>query len=210
MAEQAFSNQKVRLILDDEKVLSSTLEQHGAELADGPGPDVIHVFDKFEGILFQELVSRGWAIVSTLCVTESILLKKPLPVSASPIFSRILEGVTLFFALGQHSTAHYWTLADRLSATVVTEFSPLVDYLIANNTTSFEYRAASLLGCRIVQTGWLASCWKTRSLAPVEDFLLLPLSGCILSVTGLTSTTRQKLEALIKANGRLVFSLYFL
>jgi len=48
---------------------------------------------------------------------------------------------------------------------------------------------------------WIQACWTKQSLLPHKEFVLPPFAGCVISVTGLTASTRNEIQRLAKAYG---------
>jgi len=53
----------------------------------------------------------------------------------------------------------------------------------------------------ILSPSWVLECWHSQSLLPFRNFLLQPFVGCIISVTGLSASTRTEIQRLVKAYG---------
>jgi hypothetical protein len=60
---------------------------------------------------------------------------------------------------------------------------------------------ATQLQIPVILPEWIHSCWAKQSLLPHKDWILPPFAGCVISVTGLTATTRNEIQRLAKAYG---------
>jgi len=75
------------------------------------------------------------------------------------------------------------------------------DYLIATKVGSAMYRAAARHNIPILKPSWIHEIWKSGTKISLEPFLLPPFAGCILSVTGLSASTRNEIQRLTSAYG---------
>jgi len=75
--------------------------------------------------------------------------------------------------------------------------------LIAKKVGSIQYQLAQQQQHQIpvVSPEWVHSCWEKQKLVPHKDFLLPPFAGCVISVTGLSASTRNEIQRLAKAYG---------
>jgi topoisomerase (DNA) II binding protein 1 len=75
------------------------------------------------------------------------------------------------------------------------------NYLIAKKVGSIQYLLAQQHHITVILTDWINSCWTKQCLVPHKEFILPPFSGCVISVTGLTASTRNEIQRLAKAYG---------
>jgi len=76
------------------------------------------------------------------------------------------------------------------------------NYLLANKVGSIFYKVAALeFGTEILQPSWITGCWENQQLLSTHGYKLLPFTGCIISVTGLRSNKRKKIQDLTCKNG---------
>ena len=93
-------------------------------------------------------------------------------------------------------------LAQRMGAEFSGDFEPShVTHLVAARVGSAKYAAAAASGTPIVTTAWLDACWAAASHVPHAAFALPPLSGLVVSVTGLPMDERAQLSGTIEALG---------
>lgn len=201
-----FGNQKVRLVGVSDKTVAQLLAEHGAEISSHNGPSVIHVFDKFEGAAYTNLVNKGWPVISTRCIRDSTALSKPLPQKPKPVYCRAFEDVVARLALQGlptefSSLSYFSSIVSLMNGRIENTWSREVTHLISTEVGTLEYRAAANAGIPVVQPSWLTNSWKAHTILPIENFLLPPLAGCIIAVTGLSHATRQKLQRLVVRAG---------
>jgi len=66
---------------------------------------------------------------------------------------------------------------------------------------SIQYLLAQQQHIPIILPDWIHTCWAKQNLLPHKDFVLPPFAGCVISVTGLTASTRNEIQRLAKAYG---------
>ena len=76
-----------------------------------------------------------------------------------------------------------------------------VTHLIASRVGSCKYQLAMRLGLPVVTQEWLDRCFETSMLPSDCAFRLLPLSGCCITVTGLSQADRSIVEQTAKMFG---------
>lgn len=81
-----------------------------------------------------------------------------------------------------------------LGGTYNDHFTSNVTHLIASRVGSCKYQLAMRLGLPVVTHEWLEQCYETSSVPADLSFRLLPLSGCCITVTGLSQADRSIVE----------------
>jgi len=88
-----------------------------------------------------------------------------------------------------------------LGGTYSDHFTMSVTHLIASRVGSCKYQLAMRLGLPVVTQEWLDRCFETSMLPSDCAFRLLPLSGCCITVTGLSQADRSIVEQTAKMFG---------
>lgn len=81
-----------------------------------------------------------------------------------------------------------------LGGTYSDHFTSNVTHLIASRVGSCKYQLAMRLGLPVVTHEWLDHCYDTSTIPTDLAFGLLPLSGCCITVTGLSQADRSIVE----------------
>jgi len=180
--------------------IKNVLNDNGGEVVQESNNNVIYIVDSFDENhinLIDNLQKKGIRIISTKCIYESILTKKPLPTTINyPLYSRCLEGkiITIDNSIDMEE---YRSQLAKLTRFLGGELSDSVtsktDYLLANRVGSISYKiAVHQFGIEVLVPNWITKCWDNQQLLPTSDYKLPPFSGCIISVTGLQSNKRKK------------------
>jgi hypothetical protein len=189
--------------LDDGAKLRNILSVNGGSITDALVDDenVLYILDSFgrDNALFSKLCDKGRAIISSKCIYDSIKDNKPLPEIKYPLYARFMEGITVCKCsevedeVGMFVRYMGGTLTDTTDETT--------HYLIAKKVGSIQYLLAQQHHVPIILPDWINSCWAKQCLLPHKEYILPPFAGCVISVTGLTASTRNEIQRLAKAYG---------
>lgn len=94
----------------------------------------------------------------------------------------------------QHEKAEFKRKVVSLGGTYSDHFTVGVTHLIASRVGSCKYQLAMRLSLPIVTQEWLDQCYESSSIPCDTSFRLLPLSGCCITVTGLSQADRSIVE----------------
>jgi hypothetical protein len=188
--------------LDDGANLRNILSVNGGSIIDGDDEEnVLYILDSFakDNDLFCQLCDKGRAIISSKCIYDSIKDNKPLPEIKYPLFARFMEGINICKCSEVDDDAGM--LIRYMGGNLIETIDENTHYLIAKKVGSIQYLLATQLQIPVILPEWIHSCWAKQSLLPHKDWILPPFAGCVISVTGLTATTRNEIQRLAKAYG---------
>eukprot|EP01128_Nolandella_sp_AFSM9_P002584 TRINITY_DN12956_c0_g1_i1.p1 TRINITY_DN12956_c0_g1~~TRINITY_DN12956_c0_g1_i1.p1 ORF type:complete len:528 (+),score=77.29 TRINITY_DN12956_c0_g1_i1:72-1655(+) len=196
----------------EKKKLSTMLKEEGASIAKSPdGKDTVCILDTFESRTFQSLLSGGARIISSQHLCEVIEQGKPFPDLTHPLWAPYLEDYSLCIDESCVDGKNLLSLMYYMGAQHIPE--PVKDeedaaespsstkFLIAEKVGSMLYQLATQAHIQIVKPSWLLECWKQEAMLPYEAHLLPPFAGLVISVTGLTPSTREEINRLARAYG---------
>jgi len=186
--------------------LKEAIVENGGELSEKfdvePSQELICVVDKFEGEQFQKLCDSGARIVGAKCIHDSVKVQKPLPVTSHPIYALHLEGLKVCITgLPKKRREEIKNLIQYMGGQYVNMISENTTYLIATKVGSIKYKLAAQNEVTALLPEWIVECWNIKSLVAIDKFLLPPFAGCVISVTGLSATSRNEISRLVKAYG---------
>jgi len=149
--------------------------------------------------LFSKLCDKGRAIISSKCIYDSIKDNKPLPEIKFPLYARFMEGINICKC--SEVQEDVGMLVRYMGGTLTDSIDDNTHYLIAKKVGSIQYLLAQQHHIPIILPEWIHSCWAKQTLVPHKEFILPPFAGCVISVTGLTASTRNEIQRLAKAYG---------
>jgi len=121
------------------------------------------------------------------------------------LFSRCLEGkvITMDYSLDEIEKNNLIKYVKFMGGDLSETLTYLNNnYLIANRVGSVLYKLAiEDTVTEILRPEWILSCWEGQKLLPTNNFKLLPFTGCVISVTGLKSNVRKRIQDLTDRNG---------
>ena len=80
-------------------------------------------------------------------------------------------------------------------------------HLIANSSISLKYYVARhKLAIKIVKPQWALDCWKYNKLLPEDDYLVQPMEGVRVCVTGILPNERERVKTLTEKKGGIFLS----
>jgi len=88
-----------------------------------------------------------------------------------------------------------------MGAQVTADNDARANFLIAKKVGSVQYQLCVQHQVSIVRPKWVKECWRQQRLLPANQFALPPFAGLVISVTGLSSATREEVSRLAKAFG---------
>jgi hypothetical protein len=190
--------------LDDGAKLRNILSVNGGSIIDVLGVDddnVLCILDSFtrDNALFSKLCDKGRAIISSKCIYDSIKDNKPLPEIKYPLYARFMEGMNICKC--SEVQEDVGMLVRYMGGNITDTIDENTHYLIAKKVGSIQYLLAQQHSIPIILPEWIHSCWAKQTLLPHKDFILPPFAGCVISVTGLTASTRNEIQRLAKAYG---------
>jgi hypothetical protein len=94
----------------------------------------------------------------------------------------------------QADKAEFKRKVSSLGGTYSDHFTSNVTHLIASRVGSSKYQLAMRLGLPVVTHDWLDQCYEASTVPTDLAFRLLPLSGCCITVTGLSQADRSIVE----------------
>eukprot|EP01103_Thecamoeba_quadrilineata_P011037 TRINITY_DN2550_c0_g1_i1.p1 TRINITY_DN2550_c0_g1~~TRINITY_DN2550_c0_g1_i1.p1 ORF type:complete len:537 (+),score=89.86 TRINITY_DN2550_c0_g1_i1:83-1693(+) len=196
----------VHLTEDEEKKkITQTLKDNGAVIIENPTTypfDCIHLIHPQNVEKLEELKTKGARIVGPQCIYDSIKNNKQLPLKSHPVFSRTLEGLHICctgMALDLRNATE--TLVRYMNGNYSSDFTNRTDFLIATEVGTAKYQVAVLRGVPVLKPSWILQCWQMFSLQPIKSSVLPPFAGCIISVTGLATSTRNTICKLVTTYG---------
>jgi len=185
------------------------LSDNGGEVVqDQVDDNVIYIVDSFDENhlhLIDELQTRGIRIISTKCLYETLNTKRPLPTINYPLYSRCLEGkiIAIDYTIDENMKHQLAKLTRFLGGELSDTVTSKTDYLLANKIGSIFYKAAAhqFDEIEILVPSWITDCWDKQQFLPTAHYILPPFTGCIISVTGILSPKRKKIQDLTTKNG---------
>jgi hypothetical protein len=199
-----YKNEKIFLSEDvgGREVLCKKLVENGAILVAHAGEaNVVHVVNSFGGTLFEDLCKKGLRIVGVHCVNESLKDRKPLPRTAHPVYSRVLEGAVVCGAELTDDKAKMKTLVGYMHGTWVDDVTANTNAFLAVEYGGQQYWTALEYGTPVLKPSWIMECWEQQTVAHSKQHMLPTFSGCLISVTGLSTATRTSFQKMITALG---------
>eukprot|EP00026_Physarum_polycephalum_P003990 Phypoly_transcript_04007.p1 GENE.Phypoly_transcript_04007~~Phypoly_transcript_04007.p1 ORF type:complete len:617 (+),score=115.90 Phypoly_transcript_04007:188-2038(+) len=181
----------------DRVALCKRLTDNGATIVSNVGEqDSVHIFNSFEGGLYEDCVKKGCRVIGLPCLQETLRSGKTLPRASHPIYSRVMEGIVVSGDVVEEK-AKLKNYVNQMNGTWSDELTGNTQYFITTEPGSMHYLWALELGSNIVQPSWITESWENRVLSNPKSHLLPPLSGCVISVTGLSSATRATIQNLV-------------
>jgi hypothetical protein len=185
----------------DREALCKRLTDNGATIVTNVGEhDSIHIFNSFEGGLFEDCVKKGCRVIGIPCLQETLQSGKALPRSSHPVYSRVMEGLVVSGDVVEEK-AKLKNYVHQMNGTWTDELTGNTQYFITTEPGSVHYLWALEFGSNIVQPSWITESWEKRVLSNPKSHLLPPLSGCVVSVTGLSTATRSTIQNLVTHYG---------
>jgi hypothetical protein len=183
--------------------IKDMLNDNGGEVVqDRADENVIYIVDSFDENhlnMIDELQNRGVRIISTKCIYETLMTNKPLPTINYPLYSRCLEGkiVALDYNIDENARNHLAKLTRFMGGELSDNVTSKTDYLLSNKVGSIFYKvAAHHYGVEILLPNWITDCWDKQQFLPTTHYKILPFTGCTISVTGILSPKRKKIQDL--------------
>jgi len=188
--------------IDDGGKLKNVLCDNGGQVIDADEDNVLYILDSFErSELFAKLCDKGSRIVSTKCIYDSVKDNKPLPNVKHPLFARFMEGLVICLPKCEDVEEELANLVRYMGGQCVENITNSTTYLVAKQVGSIQYQVAQQNGINILIPEWVKECWRQQELLDSKKFLLPPFAGCVISVTGLSASTRNEIQRLAKSYG---------
>jgi len=129
-----------------------------------------------------------------------ILLQRKIifPIVDFPVYCRIFEDIAVAYTENCKDVVQ---CIQYMNGTPQSEVSTTTNYLIASDVTSSVYQMAVRRAISVVQPEWIHRCWQQKTLFDPQKYLLPPFSGCVITVTGLSEVSRNRIEQLTSLYG---------
>uniref|UniRef100_A0A3B5LZJ7 DNA topoisomerase II binding protein 1 n=1 Tax=Xiphophorus couchianus TaxID=32473 RepID=A0A3B5LZJ7_9TELE len=169
----------------------------------------LFVFIKFTTPAFLHCKKLGCRIVSPLVVLDCLQQQRCVPKAEKPVYNMAMADVTISCtSLDKATRGEVMDLVQLMGGRVYLDLNVSVSHLIAGEVGSKKYLVAAKLGKPILLPTWVKACWEKSQDSlfrytdlPVEDYLCPVLLGCIVCVTGLSSTERKEVQRLCEQHG---------
>ena len=203
-----FANQVCFL---DEDLPEPVQEEMRALLGDHQGTVVASLEEAGFLVSLNGKVWKGHALAPA-AVRDSVKMEKSLPESGAGqcVRNRFLEGMRLSVpeSLSPLHKASIIAMNGVICVSPSVGVATDATHLICDSVLSPTYQAACARGIPIVMSSFIDACEAAATatgpiaiMLNLDLFSLRPLTGCLITVTGLAQATRKKLETIIVAQG---------
>uniref|UniRef100_A0A7N1A2N6 BRCT domain-containing protein n=1 Tax=Kalanchoe fedtschenkoi TaxID=63787 RepID=A0A7N1A2N6_KALFE len=187
--------------------LQDALKQNGAEVflccdPSRSGPTDYHVISSPEHEKFEDLRSQGCQLIGPHCVLSCAKERRALPTQGFTC-CLAMDGVKILMSgFEANEKEKIVKLVTAMRGSIHMKASSDVNFVVAKNVLAMKYKWALNISKKpIVSINWIDQCWKEHRVVPQEPYKILPFSGLMICVTGISSGERKSMEQLILQNG---------
>lgn len=180
--------------VDDREAFCKRLTDNGATIVTQPGEDCTHIFNLFQGDVFETCTTRGFRVLGVPCIRDCLENGKALPRVSHPVYSCIMGGISVYNeVVDEAGILKNYVLLMNGTWTYTLENA---QYFITKEPSRLSSYALDY-GSNVVRPSWIKDSWDNGVLANPKFHIFPPFSGCTISVTGLSTATRTTIQNLV-------------
>eukprot|EP01130_Rhizamoeba_saxonica_P017489 TRINITY_DN8492_c0_g1_i1.p1 TRINITY_DN8492_c0_g1~~TRINITY_DN8492_c0_g1_i1.p1 ORF type:complete len:468 (-),score=88.54 TRINITY_DN8492_c0_g1_i1:8-1411(-) len=197
-----FSNQEFYIspVIPDSLLtpLKNTLCTNGATLTADLQKNVVIVSDPDNPYDDISDLDNTNLVVSPQCIFDSVRKNVPLALKGF-----CLGGLLLCIDknIPEDLGLELQNLSKILGNRITKKMDKDCDFLVSESVGSIDYKVAITYNKQVISSEWLFDCFHKKDKLPIDSYILPPFAGCVISVTGFSSSSRNRFQNLVHHYG---------